>query len=57
VIVSGIGRQIFSIAIWRDEARSTVAMTRALRNEGVKIRYTNGYGATPRRLLSRNHKN
>jgi len=31
-------------------------MTRALRNEGVKIRYTNGYGATPRRLLSRNHK-
>lgn len=40
----------------RDEARSTSAMTRALRNEGVKIRYTNGYGATPRRLLSRNHK-
>ena len=40
----------------RDEARSTAAMTRALRNEGVKIRYTNGYGATPRRLLSRNHK-
>src|SRR2546430_17452148 len=40
----------------RDEARSTVAMTRALRNEGVKIAFTNGYGATPRRLLSRNHK-
>lgn len=40
----------------RDEARSTAAMTRALRNDGVKIRYTNGYGATPRRLLSRNHK-
>ena len=40
----------------RNEARSTVAMTRALRNQGVKIRYTNGYGATPRRLLSRNHK-
>ncbi|HBB95650.1 MAG TPA: phosphatidylserine/phosphatidylglycerophosphate/cardiolipin synthase family protein [Blastocatellia bacterium] len=40
----------------RDEARSTAAMTRALRNRGVKIRYTNGYGATPRRLLSRNHK-
>ena len=40
----------------RDEARATAAMTRALRNEGVKIRYTNGYGVTPRRLLSRNHK-
>ncbi|HXI62842.1 MAG TPA: phospholipase D-like domain-containing protein, partial [Pyrinomonadaceae bacterium] len=40
----------------RDEARSTAAMTRALRHQGVKIRYTNGYGATPRRLLSRNHK-
>src|SRR5438067_11788512 len=40
----------------RDEARATAAMTRALRNRGVRIRYTNGYGATPRRLLSRNHK-
>src|SRR5256714_2503386 len=40
----------------RDEARSTATMTRALRNRGAKIRYTNGYGATPRRLLSRNHK-
>jgi cardiolipin synthase len=40
----------------RDEARSTAAMMRALRHDGVKIGYTNGYGATPRRLLSRNHK-
>ena len=40
----------------RNEARATTAMRRALRNEGMKIRYTNGYGLTPRRLLSRNHK-
>ena len=40
----------------RDEGQATAAMTHALRNEGVQIRYTNSYGATPRRLLSRNHK-
>ncbi|MFN2577870.1 MAG: phosphatidylserine/phosphatidylglycerophosphate/cardiolipin synthase family protein [Pyrinomonadaceae bacterium] len=40
----------------RDEARATALMMRALRRDGAQIRYTNGYGATPRRLLSRNHK-
>src|SRR5256884_5163315 len=40
----------------RDEASATSAMTSALRHRAVRIRYPIGYGATPRRLLSRNHK-
>jgi len=40
----------------RDEARETEAMLAQLRRERVVIRYTNRYGITPRRLLSRNHK-
>jgi cardiolipin synthase len=40
----------------RDEARATSEMIGALRMSGVGIKYTNAYGLTPRRLLSRNHK-
>lgn len=40
----------------RDEARQTNLMQRDLRAAGVGIRFTNAYGPTPRRLLSRNHK-
>ena len=40
----------------RDEARQTTLMQRDLRTAGVGIRFTNAYGPTPRRLLSRNHK-
>jgi len=40
----------------RDEARQTTLMQGALRAAGVAIRFTNAYGPTPRRLLSRNHK-
>src|SRR6185436_20815764 len=40
----------------RAEARATRAMIDALRGEGVQIQFTNAYGITPRRLLSRNHK-
>lgn len=40
----------------RREARETVAMRSSLESAGVGIRFTNRYGPTPRRLLSRNHK-
>src|SRR5918992_1132324 len=40
----------------RHEARETVAMRSSLESAGVGIRFTNPYGPTPRRLLSRNHK-
>ena len=40
----------------RDEDRATSEMIGALRNGGSEIKYTNAYGLTPRRLLSRNHK-
>ena len=40
----------------RDEGRETEAMLRRLSRERVAIQYTNRYGVTPRRLLSRNHK-
>jgi cardiolipin synthase len=40
----------------RHEARETVAMRRRLEAAGIKIRFTNTYGPTPRALLSRNHK-
>lgn len=40
----------------RDEARATSEMVGTLRQRGVGVRYTNAYGPTPRRLLSRNHK-
>jgi cardiolipin synthase len=40
----------------RDEARRTNEMQEQLASQGVEIRFTNGYGPTPRRMLSRNHK-
>ena len=40
----------------RDEARATKAMIDSLCRRGVDVKYTNAYGPTPRRLLSRNHK-
>jgi cardiolipin synthase len=40
----------------RHEARETAAMMGRLNSAGVEIRYTNPYGLSPRRLLSRNHK-
>jgi cardiolipin synthase len=40
----------------RHEARATAEMIGAIRQRGVDIKYTNPYGPTPRRLLSRNHK-
>lgn len=40
----------------RDEARATSKMIGGLRHSGIDIEYTNAYGLTPRRLLSRNHK-
>jgi cardiolipin synthase A/B len=40
----------------REEARATVAMKRELESAGVKIKFTNPLGITPRRILSRNHK-
>jgi cardiolipin synthase len=40
----------------REEARETAAMMRELKGSGVEIRFTNPYGLSPRRLLSRNHK-
>jgi len=40
----------------RDEARATRTMVDALRTDGVQIQFTNPYGITPRRLMSRNHK-
>jgi cardiolipin synthase len=38
------------------EARETTAMMSELAGRGVEIRFTNPYGPSPRRLLSRNHK-
>ena len=46
---------IFNRAL-RGEARATSEMIGALARNGVSIKYTNAYGPTPRRLLSRNHK-
>jgi len=40
----------------RDEAQETAKMMRELKNAGVQIRFTNPYGLSPRKLLSRNHK-
>jgi cardiolipin synthase len=40
----------------RHEARETAAMMSELRGAGVEIRFTNPYGLSPRRILSRNHK-
>ncbi len=40
----------------RQEARETAAMMGELESDGVEIRFTNPYGLSPRRLLSRNHK-
>jgi cardiolipin synthase len=40
----------------RDEARETAAMIRELKGAGIEVRFTNPYGLSPRRLLSRNHK-
>ncbi len=40
----------------RHEARCTTEMQDRLALSGVRIRFTNAYGPTPRRLLSRNHK-
>src|SRR5258707_15241940 len=40
----------------RHEARETAAMMDELEGHGVEIRFTNPYGFSPRRLLSRNHK-
>lgn len=39
-----------------DEARAGAAMCARLRASGVAIRFTNPYGLSPRKLLSRNHK-
>lgn len=38
------------------EARETTAMLAGLRQAGIAIEYTNAFGPTPRKLLSRNHK-
>ena len=40
----------------RREARDTATMMRTLNQADVEIRFTNPYGASPRKLLSRNHK-
>ncbi len=40
----------------RREARATAAMFREIKCAGVELKFTNAYGVTPRRLLSRNHK-
>jgi len=40
----------------RGEARASAEMFREIKSAGVEIKFTNAYGATPRRLLSRNHK-
>jgi cardiolipin synthase len=46
---------IFDEAL-RHEARETERMIHNLRAEGVAISFTNRYGLSPRKLLSRNHK-
>src|SRR5213593_3949542 len=40
----------------REEARETELMIEKLKAAGVAIRFTNPYGLSPRKLLSRNHK-
>lgn len=40
----------------RREASDTSAMMWRLKSAGVKIKFTNPYGASPRKFLSRNHK-
>jgi cardiolipin synthase len=40
----------------RREDRETATMKRELESGGVKVRFTNPLGVTPRRILSRNHK-
>ena len=40
----------------RQEARETKDMMRELKDAGVEVRFTNPYGLSPRRILSRNHK-
>ena len=40
----------------RQEARETSSLLKKLKDSGVQIRFTNPYGFTPRRILSRNHK-
>jgi cardiolipin synthase len=40
----------------RDEACRTTEMQEELASQGIEIRFTNAYGPTPRRMLSRNHK-
>jgi len=40
----------------RQEAHETKAMRRELKGAGIEVRFTNPYGLSPRRLLSRNHK-
>ena len=40
----------------RDEVHETTQMMSELERAGVQIRFTNPYGLSPRKLLSRNHK-
>jgi cardiolipin synthase len=40
----------------KQEARETDVMRSQLESAGVQIKFTNPYGASPRKLLSRNHK-
>lgn len=40
----------------RDEARQTSGMMHRLKSNGVSIKFTNPYGLSPRKVLSRNHK-
>ena len=40
----------------RSEARATTEMIDEIKRAGVELKFTNPYGVTPRRLLSRNHK-
>ena len=40
----------------REEARETELMRTQLESAGVKVKFTNPYGISPRKLLSRNHK-
>ena len=40
----------------RREARATAEMFREIKHAGVELKFTNAFGVTPRRLLSRNHK-
>jgi cardiolipin synthase len=40
----------------KQEARETQLMRAQLESAGVEIKFTNPYGASPRKLLSRNHK-